>query len=177
VIILFVSAFIHIIVFKQGAYIHEYWLFYFSVPLAMSSTLALFFFSNKLKNYKFVIFVLFFVVLLVSNFFYLKNDLYSIKDSYPKMNYEIGKLINQKTSFNDTVLVNFYRSGPFLEYYSDRHIVYDINSTERFNELNISKSFFVVNLDYYIEPSLLSGIKNNYSYSQTDNILFFNLSH
>ncbi|MFQ6103911.1 MAG: ArnT family glycosyltransferase [Candidatus Glassbacteria bacterium] len=121
IIILYLVAITHIFLFREGALHHEYWLYYFSVPLAISSALGLDYILAMIrKDLPKKLLLAAVCVMFISLSLWRISSLHAIK----KFEYvpELGEWLEENTEEHDEILV----IGPALSKfgYSETHFDY-----------------------------------------------------
>ena len=115
--------------FPNATFIHEYFIFYFLLPLSLLSAFAI---SGIFKN-KFAWFTA--SALLILMVWFERGDyLKALEESSgDRLAVQIGKDLNQKILEDDTVLITPYAYAasrlPHLSFYSDRKITLESNSS------------------------------------------------
>lgn len=145
--------------FRNAAYIHDYFLIYLAPFLALSSAyflIHIYSFIARLKpNFKTYILVLIFLVPFAS-FLQIKNFANAlIASNANRDGYELGILLNKKTSYYDKILVLSGQFGAhfgiFTNYYANRNIIYQDTTLVELKEKNLDKKYdwvvFVKNRD------------------------------
>lgn len=133
------------LVFPNATFIHEYFIYYLVLPLTLLASYGL----SKLFQNK----VLWFMASLVLVFAIWLERVDYIKaleeSSGDKLAVQIGKVLNQKISMNDIVLIEPYAFAasrlPHLSFYSDRVITLD-QSSEYNWIINIDETTGLYNL-------------------------------
>ena len=178
-LLMFGFASIHVLLFKQAALEHPYWIFYFIAPIAICAARAVYILANP-KNQNAKVFAAgvyaFFLVLLV----WL---------SYPRMKYfntanrvhayRLGQSIHQHSSPGDIIVMPLGYQGTQLPYYADRDVRYWITTLAALDDILANRR---VNYRYYfmpkgevVEDRLQEFLRNNYAATSWDGDVFYDL--
>lgn len=135
----------HLLLFKQEAMGHDYYLYYLLPGVAMAAGLAMKEMSVariaapwRIGTVSAIIIA--FVVLSAETTLPIHRERTPDREFYK----ELGEWMQQNTAFTDHVLLNFKVEGPFLMYYADRDVVESVNSWTRVRQEQRPNTVFVM---------------------------------
>jgi len=176
IIILFIYGYFHIIFFRNGTWIHNYWS-YFIIPFtAISSGLGIKYLIMIFKNRSIrnIVLISIFMILFITSF-----DIIIKGDPTPDNTYKIrGEIIKANTPKTSLILYPEAIS-PQTEFYSDREIIFDIYNKERLDteirkENIYTDTFLVIKESYLKELEDLSlDYLQRYEYFKKEGYYFF----
>lgn len=132
---LFAMATLHVVIFKQAAMIHSYWLYYFLLPVALSAGITFDFIASRLPR-KLSLLPAIVAVMLVAPATY-----YQVDQLYKNISYDqsiLGQSLAAMAAPGEVVLSSSPSSEfgmwPQIAYYARRDIVGPFNSIADFNK-------------------------------------------
>ena len=173
------------VIFKNLCFIHDYKLYYFLISLPLFGSLSLFYIKNKLsfiwqkkEIFSFLFFFFIFAFFAVERIDFTKSLL---NTSMNKQAYDLGMIIKLKTKEKEVVLIGSKSFGEFLglflNFYSQRKVIYFEPSLKEFEKINFSQAKLVVFIKGREKPSpeLLNYLKENHSFFEKEEFQFFDL--
>ncbi|MDI6715486.1 MAG: glycosyltransferase family 39 protein [Actinomycetota bacterium] len=172
---LFAYAWIHILLFKNGAYIHSYWMHYMLPALGLSAGIALDFVASFLPKQLNLVPALIVIAIMA---FLTKPTLSNIYNAYDYSYYNLGTAIASISNPGDTILVSFPGiNNPQVAYYARRNIIENINSLAAFNQAlkDHPSSAVMISLKNGTDPGLLNFLNGRYPHQEPGNIIIYKL--
>ncbi|MEW6097259.1 MAG: glycosyltransferase family 39 protein [bacterium] len=124
IILLLLFGLIHILLFPNGAWVHDYWSFYLTPFIILSATLGLKIIQEKIKKYIFII-PLFGIIFIC----FTSQSISQIKALHQYNNstgYTLGIQLKQMSNKKDKIITSFFpflpRVGPAFFLYLDRDV-------------------------------------------------------
>ena len=122
VVLLFLYGVANLVVFRQGAWVHEYWLFFLSPFFAVSSAVAVRYLSQRVLGSRKLLVA---VLLLLIWAWYLPSALAQLQTFYQARDLAetpLARWLNAHTAFEEGVLLGFEVLQPHFDYYLDRRM-------------------------------------------------------
>ncbi|MDP3724831.1 MAG: glycosyltransferase family 39 protein [bacterium] len=126
---------IHVVIFRNAGFIHEYLLFPLLAFICLSAAMVVDVFFHRIRRLSFVFAVCLIVLVLSLSFLERRPFLQTLQTTeYFRPGYELGQLLHSLTSPNDRIVVastqfwSFY--GPSTAFYADRQFEVEISSFE-----------------------------------------------
>lgn len=177
VFLLFIFGSIHVLIFPNGAWIHDYWLFYLIPAFAISAGLSLDYLAKSISEEKkrtFLISII--MVVFIVEAIPLIKFLYNVDvDPY---RYKLGVVIKSNSRPKESVMASIDSFGPHSEYYARRNIKWGINNINDFLKTKRSQeenySLFVTEKDG-TNKELYKYLVQHYKYSDKNDYWLFYL--
>lgn len=177
VFLLFIFGSIHVLIFPNGAWIHDYWLFYLMPAFAISAALTLDYLAKSITIEKKTILIGIIMAVFIIEAIPLIRFLYHV-DLDPER-YKLGMVIKSNSRPNENVMTSIDYFGPHVEYYSGRNIKWDVERISDFLKikqvLGEKYSLFVTKKDK-TNRELYNYLMQNYKYSDKNNYRLFYLN-
>jgi hypothetical protein len=178
---MFGLALVHVVLFKQGAWEHPYWIYYFLPPLAICAARAVFVMaqasaSRYRKSFGAAGCVLF---LLASawlsyprlRYFYSPNRVQSV---------QLGQVINHSSNPGDAIVLPTSYQGTQLPYYADRDLRYEIQTITALQRIlsysRVNYRYFVVPRGQVINDQLERFLGSRYAATTSNGHVFYDLA-
>lgn len=184
-LIIIIIGFIDPIIFRNLCFIHDYKLYYFLLSIPLLAAAFLFYLKQRLefiwRKNNFIttcLFCFIFTVFATERFKFTKT---LFNTSINKPAYDLGLIIKEKSDDEEIVLVGSKSFAEFqnlfLDFYSQRKIIYFEPNLKEFEKLNSSQIGLVVFVKEREKPTseLLSYLKGNYSFFEKGEFWFFDL--
>jgi len=175
VFIFFSLALGNILLFREGAWEHEYQLYYFLPFFSVVSAMGLVSLKNYLHHKRILqILIACFVFLFFTQSY---HNFLSLHSSKFDINYEIAVKINSVSMPDEEIGTNFKISVPTSWYVDRKYTV--IKSVEEFKEIDVLRklAFMIVIPHEGKTDGLVKFLSSKYPYSIYDNFIFFNLKN
>lgn len=163
---------INVLFFREGAWEHDYQLYYFLPFFAIAATKALLWLRNYLRNKNiFKIFVLGVFILFFTESWHNFNSLQAFQFNIDR---PIADKINSVTLPEEEIVTNIQISVPTSWYVDRKYTV--INNVEEFQKINVKKELvFAVLFPRPGNEKLMSFLSNNYPNFTYRGVIFCNL--
>lgn len=176
VFLLFIFGSIHILIFPNGAWIHDYWLFYLIPAFAISAALSLDYLAKSITIEKKTILICIIMAVFIIEAIPLIKFLYNV-DINP-YRYKLGVFIRSNSKPSESVMASIDSFGPHSEYYARRNIKWGINNINDFLKTKRSQegnySLFVTEKDE-TNKELYKYLVQHYKYSDKNDYWLFYL--
>lgn len=180
---LFLLGLFNILLFRQGAWVHDYWLFYFVPFVSVASSLSLrrifsfFFWMGKRKDFVISLFLVFLF------YFYSLSSYRGLKFLYGETHpllYELGKSLHELTLPEDKLMGSF-PSKPEVMFYLDREYRM-VTTLEEFKRKRLAFKWYVFvpffpleGPSLFPEEELLVYLKRNFPSREGKGFIIFRL--
>jgi hypothetical protein len=163
---------INVLLFREGAWEHDYQLYYFLPFFAIAATKALLWLRNYLRNKN--IFKIFVLGLFILFFTESRHNFNSIQTFQFDIDRLIADKINSVMLPDEEIVTNFQISVPTSWYVDRKYTV--INNVEEFQKINAEKELaFAVLFPRTGNENLVSFLSSNYPNFTYRGVIFCNL--
>lgn len=181
--LLYTIGLLNVFVFKQAAWVHEYWQYYLSPAIALSSSIGLIYLHNRLSYFTSIkvnratiitIMLMFLIGSICSNIW--------IHNSFDNQTqYDLGTTLNERMSIDESFLATSSSIGwnPQVVYYAKRYVLWVSNQTEFEAALrDPTKNYrYIVTESNLTDTGLRYRLFHNYSNEAGDGYRLFDLKH
>jgi hypothetical protein len=179
--VMFGLALVHVVLFKQGASEHPYWIFYFLAPLAICAARAVLVLARAsgIRYHKSLAAggcVVFLAALAWLSYprlqyFYSPNRVQSV---------QLGQEINHQSSPGDVIVLPTGYQGTQLPYYADRDLRYGIQTITALERIlgynQVNYRYFLVPRGQVISDHLEGFLSSRYAATASNGHVFYDLT-
>lgn len=176
-LILLVYGFLHIFIFRNLAFIHDYMIYYALPFMALSASLGLWWFLDRIARRKInkIFFTVFIFLLFATERIPFTFAL--LNTNMNKIGYDLGKILQQKTQPEDKIFVASGEFGYYFEvftrFYSDRNI--DYNDAINLKNLKEYQLLVIPKTHNYIDEEIKNELMQKYHSYEEDKFIFYEI--
>ncbi len=180
ILILGIWGALYSLIFKNAAFIHDYFLIYFAPFFALSAAQAVYTLQQYIRRHlkmSIVSSLLFFLPL--AQLFMTLPFTDALWKTGDLSVYQLGKLINKETEFLDPILILSGQFGAhfgvFTNFYADRKIIYSDFSLEDFKKYGKEYKYIVYIEGRDTQAEVNDYLKSQYTYEKFDTFYLYKI--